>query len=73
MSRTSAMRLLLASPLLALFGSSTAFAGDAVVSPLVSRGVDPLIVLNMTSLIASELDFMGEYGFTTQLETCPRA
>ena len=73
MSKTPVTRLLLASPVLALglLGSSSALAADAVVSPLVSKGVDPLVVLNLTSLIASELDFMGEYEFTTQLETMP--
>lgn len=73
MSKTPVTRLLLATPVLALglLGSSSALAADAVVSPLVSKGVDPLVVLNLTSLIASELDFMGEYEFTTQLETMP--
>ena len=50
---------------------STALAGDAVVSPLVSKGVDPLVVLNMTSLIASELDFMGKYDNVDQLQEMP--
>ena len=48
-----------------------ALAKDATVSPLVSKGVDPLMVLNLTSLIASELDFMGTYGSVKQLDKMP--
>ncbi len=49
----------------------TAQAGDAVVVPFVKKGVDALIVLNITSLVASELDFMGEYGMVDQLDDYP--
>lgn len=51
--------------------SSTAYAGDAVVPPLVTRGMDPLQTLNMTSLVASELDFLGRFSTVNQLETAP--
>ncbi len=60
----------------ALFAFSTAFssmahAADAKVIPFVKKGVDPLIVLNITSLVASELDFMGAYDDVEQLEDYP--
>jgi hypothetical protein len=51
--------------------ASTAYAGDAVVPPLVTRGMDPLQTLNMTSLVASELDFLGKFSFVHQLDTTP--
>jgi len=51
--------------------SSTAFAGDAVVPPLLTRGMDPLKTLNMTSLVASELDFLGQFDTVNQLESKP--
>ena len=50
---------------------ATAFAGDAVVTPLVARGIDPLVSLNMASLISSELDFMGTYENVDQLDMAP--
>jgi hypothetical protein len=50
---------------------SLALAGDAVVPPLVGKAVDPLVVLNMTSLISSELDFMGKFDNVTQLDAMP--
>ena len=73
MSRSPASRLLLAAPVVALglMASAPAQAADAVVAPLIAKGVDPLIVLNMTSLLSSELDFMGQYGFVDQIETMP--
>jgi hypothetical protein len=77
-SRKSAFRRLhliaSAAGALALLSSvvpSTAQAGDAVVTPLVARGLDPLIALNMTSLISSELDFMGAYENVDQLTEVP--
>jgi len=51
----------------------TALAGDAVVTPLVARGIDPLVALNMASLISSELDFMGAYDNVDQLDAPPKA
>jgi len=63
--------LLGAAALIGFFASPVAMAKDAVVSPLVSRGVDPLVVLNMTSLISSELDFMMVYDNVDQLEEMP--
>ena len=50
---------------------ATALAKDAVVPPLLSKGVDPLVVLNLTSLISSELDFQGGFGNVTQLDATP--
>jgi hypothetical protein len=73
--RTSAPRLLAlgaASLGLALMPSA-ALAGDAVVTPLVARGIDPLVSLNMASLISSELDFMGTYDNVDQLDTVPKS
>ena len=57
--------------LLALLLPSTAFAADAVVPPLVAKGVDPLVNLNLTSLISSEADFLGVFDNVNQLETAP--
>lgn len=51
---------------------SSALAGDLVVTPLVARGIDPLISLNMASLVSSELDFMGSYENVDQLDTPPK-
>lgn len=51
--------------------SSIAHAGNAVVPPLVTRGMDPLQTLNLTSLVASELDFLGEFDMVDQLESAP--
>ena len=66
------LRILLASGAAAGLGwSAPALATEAVVPPLVSNGVDPLIVLNLTSLISSEMDFMGEFDSVTQLDKMP--
>ncbi len=51
--------------------SPAAVAAEAKVVPFVKKGVDPLIVLNITSLVASELDFMGEYDDVEQLDDYP--
>lgn len=51
--------------------STSAHAADAVVPPLLTRGMDPLQTLNMTSLVASELDFLGKFDGVTQLEAAP--
>ena len=56
---------------LGLAWSAPAAATTAAVPPLVSSGVDPLIVLNMTSLISSEMDFMSEFEGVTQLDAMP--
>jgi hypothetical protein len=52
---------------------TSAFAGDAVVTPLVARGIDPLVSLNMASLVSSELDFMGAYENVDQLDAVPKS
>lgn len=51
--------------------SSTALAADAVVPPLLTRGMDPLQTLNMTSLVSSELDFLGQFDGVKQLDAAP--
>ena len=66
-TRSRAAALLLAS----LGWSGVAHATTAAVPPLVSNGVDPLIVLNMTSLISSEMDFMSDFDGVQQLEKMP--
>jgi hypothetical protein len=51
---------------------ATAAAKTLGVSPLVGKtGVDPLVVLNITSLIASEADFSGSFDNVKQFETMP--
>ena len=57
--------------LLGLGLPGTALAGDMVVPPLLSKGVDPLVVLNLTSLISSELDFMSKWDNVNQLKATP--
>ena len=52
---------------------ASALAGDAVVTPLVARGIDPLVSLNMASLVSSELDFMGAYENVDQLDSVPKS
>ena len=72
--RSSATRLLaLGVASLGLVALPTsAFAGDAVVTPMVARGIDPLVSLNMASLVSSEIDFMGAYGNVDQLDAVPK-
>ena len=50
---------------------AVAAAGDVVVPPLVAKGIDPLVVLNLTSLLSSELDFMGNWDEVNQLDSIP--
>ncbi len=54
-----------------LFAPGVAFAGSAVVPPLVPKGVDVKLATNLTSLISSELDFSGAYDTVTELPTAP--
>jgi hypothetical protein len=63
--------LLLTTTVFAATVSSTALAANAIVVPFIKKGVDPLIVLNITSLVASELDFMGTYEEVDQLDDYP--
>ncbi len=57
---------------LSLSVPSVALADDAVVSPFVGKaGVDSLQVLNITSLVASEVDFSMSFDHVAQLETMP--
>jgi hypothetical protein len=48
-----------------------AFAGSVAVPPLVSSGVDAKQTHNLTSLIASELDFMAEFEGSKHLTKKP--
>jgi hypothetical protein len=55
-----------------LSAPSTALAGDTVVlSPLMSKGVDAMVVMNVTSLMSSELDFMGDVDGVVELPKAP--
>ena len=51
--------------------SAPALATEAVVAPLLPSGVDPLIALNITSLVSSEMDFSPDYEHVTQLQEAP--
>ncbi len=67
-------RLLLAGGLvgLALAGARPALAKEAAVSPLVhKKDVDPMVVLNLTSLISSEADFLSAFDGVDQIEQMP--
>ena len=54
-----------------LLSSTNAFAGKVVVPPLVPRSVPAQTTANMTTLIASELEFTGEFDTVVQLSTRP--
>ena len=54
-----------------LFLSQAAWATEAVVTPFLPRGVNSLVALNITSLVASEMDFMSEFDMVEQLEERP--
>ncbi len=63
-------------PLLALttvlLAPTTAFAKEVAVAPFIAKGgLDPLIALNITSLVSSELDFSSEYDGALQIEEKP--
>ncbi|MFH1469891.1 MAG: hypothetical protein ABIO70_36240 [Pseudomonadota bacterium] len=59
--------------LLLLAAPSVAWAKSAVVSPFVGKsGVDSLQVLNITSLVASEVDFSMSFDSVHQLEAMPQ-
>jgi hypothetical protein len=51
--------------------SQSAWATEAVVTPFLPRGVNSLVALNITSLVASEMDFMSEFDMVEQLEERP--
>jgi hypothetical protein len=52
--------------------ATAASAKEMVIAPFLPRNVDKLIALNMTSLVASELDFTPDYEQVTQLEELPK-
>ncbi len=54
-----------------LLFSQSAGAVEAVVTPFLPRGVNSLVALNITSLVASEMDFMSEFDMVEQLEERP--
>ena len=53
--------------LFALF-TTGAHAQSVVVPPIVARGAPSQIAQNMTALVASELEFMGEFEEINQLK-----
>ena len=57
--------------LIALSASWISLANDMVVAPLYSSSVDAKVVANVSSLIASELDFMGEISSVIELDSRP--
>ncbi|MCP4806600.1 MAG: hypothetical protein GY913_29430 [Proteobacteria bacterium] len=69
--RLGALTLGLAT-LLAAGAPTDAFAKEVAIAPFIAKGgLDPLIALNITSLVASELDFASEYEGATQLDSKP--
>jgi len=50
---------------------SVSFANDIVVAPLYTSSVEAKVVSNVSSLIASELDFMGEVSSVIELDARP--
>jgi hypothetical protein len=54
-----------------LFGSSAAHAGKAAVAPLVADGVKDDVAVNVTNLVAMELDFMGQFDAVQQMDPRP--
>lgn len=51
---------------------ASALAGDVVVlSPLMAKGVEAMVVMNVNSLISSELDFMGDVDSVVELPKSP--
>lgn len=48
-----------------------AFAGDVVVPPILARGAPSQTADNMTTLVASELEFTGEFETVNQLSKRP--
>ena len=51
--------------------SSQAWATKIVVPPIVARGAPSQIAANMTALISSELEFLGDFDEVNQLEKRP--
>jgi hypothetical protein len=66
---TTLLRMMF-SPLV-LLAIAPAWAGEVVVPPLLSSGVESQTVHNLTTLIASELDFMPEVDKVIELDTRP--
>ena len=54
-----------------VLSASSAFASKVVVPPLVPRGTPAQTAANMTTLIASELEFTGEFETVVQLSSRP--
>ena len=52
-------------------GSGVAAAGNVVVPPILARGAPAQTASNMTTLVASELEFTGEFDEVNQLTKRP--
>jgi hypothetical protein len=66
-----AIRVLIISMSLFTLFATGAHAQSVVVPPLVARGAPSMTASNMTALIASELEFMGEFEEINQLDKRP--
>ena len=66
-----AMRVLFFGLGLLTLANGKAFAGDVVVPPLLARGAPSQVAANMTTLVASELEFTGEFETVNQLSKRP--
>ena len=66
-----AMRVLICGLASVFLTGGMAVAGDVVVPPILARGAPSQTAANMTTLVASELEFTGEFDTVHQLETRP--
>lgn len=66
-----AMRVLICGLASVALTSGMAMAGDIVVPPILARGAPSQTAANMTTLVASELEFTGEFDTVHQLATRP--
>lgn len=66
-----ALRIFILAFASAMLSASTAIAGDVVVPPILARGAPSQAAANMTTLVASELEFTGEFDTVHQLSSRP--
>ncbi len=66
-----ALRILILAFASAMLTGGTASAGDIVVPPILARGAPSQAAANMTTLVASELEFTGEFDTVHQLSSRP--
>ena len=66
-----AMRVLFLGLGVFTLGIGNSFAGDVVVPPLLARGAPSQTAAMMTTLIATELEFTGEFETVNQLSKRP--